>query len=820
MTEPLRILLIEDEDQDAKLLVLHLQKQGVSFRYHRVAGAEALTEALHRPDRDWNLILSDYSLPDLDIRNRLHWIMGKLPSAPVILVSGTIGEEAAVDLLKAGVEDFVSKDNLVRLVPAIDRAMQAKAARAAQLRAESALALRNRALAAASNGVVIAQADGDMPVVYVNAASERITGYPAGEVMGRNFRLLLAEDRDQPGLQELRAALNSRSQCQVELRNYRKDGSLFWNRLSIAPVTDHHGRVTHFIGIQEDITRQKADEERLRQSAAVFANTSEGMTVTDLAGNILEVNQAFSDITGYRRDEVLGQNPRLLQSGRHGPEFYQAMWTTLREAGHWRGEVWNRRKNGEVYPEWLTLSTVYDEAGEPCNYIGVFADISSIKRSEEQLEYLAHHDPLTGLPNRLLFHARLEHAMEQTRRDATTLAVLFLDLDRFKSVNDLSGQAVGDRLLKEVAERLRGCVRLDDTIARIGGDEFVILLEHVGEPENAGAVARKILQGFGEPFQIEDRTQYLSASIGISIYPGDGEDVASLMRNADTAMYQVKEGDRQGYLYYTEEFTALATERAALENELHRALTLNQLQVYYQPQVDQRSGTLTGAEALLRWQHPERGLISPAVFIPIAEESGLIGEIGSWVLATACAQAQTWLDLGLDFGRVSVNVAGPQIRHGDLVEVTRAALRESGLSPEHLELEVTEGFVMRRAEKAVEHMLGLRRLGVSLAIDDFGTGYSSLSYLKRLPIDRLKIDRSFVRDIPHDGDDAAIARAIIALAYSLGLEVIAEGVETSAQRHFLTEEGCYLAQGYLYARPLPADDFLNWARQLDSASSH
>ena len=811
MNEAFRILVIEDDDQDYRLLIRHLESRELRFTADRAANGAALHDLLDAGRDDWTLILADYSVPDIDIRTKLHWLLGRLPNTPIILVSGTIGEERAVDLLREGIDDFVNKGNLARLVPAMERAVAAVAVRRARKAAEAELELRNRALDAASNGVVITSADGDMPMVYVNPAFVRITGYPAEELLGVNCRLLQGDDREQAALEAIRGGVARREACTAELRNYRKDGTLFWNRLSIAPVEDRHGRITHFVGVQEDITDSVNKEQRLRQSATVFDNAQEGMTVTELDGTIIEVNRAFSEITGYRRDEIIGSNPRILQSGRHDRGFYQAMWASLQESGRWSGEVWNRRKSGEVYPQLLTISVVRDECGRACNYVGVFADISKLKQSEEQLEYLAHHDPLTGLPNRLLFNARLHHAVEQARRNNYLLAVLFLDLDRFKNINDAHGHTAGDELLRQVGERLGRCVRTEDTIARIGGDEFIILLERLVTPEHASLVAEKIQRAFTAPFTIEGMDQYVTASIGIGSFPRDAQDSITLVRNADTALYRVKEHGRKGYRFYSPEYTAQAAERAALENDLYKAVEGGQLRLHYQPQVDLHSGAITGVEALVRWEHPVQGLMSPGLFIPIAEESGLILDIGGWVLETACRQARRWLDSGLDFGRMSVNIAGQQIRKGDLHLATRDVLRACGLPPGLLELEVTEGFIMKQAEQGITDLQRLRDLGVGLAIDDFGTGYSSLSYLKRLPVDRLKLDQSFVRDLPDDPEDAAIAAAVIALAGSLGLDIIAEGVETEEQRRFLLEEGCGRGQGYLFSRPLPPEALLEWA---------
>jgi len=430
-----------------------------------------------------------------------------------------------------------------------------------------------------------------------------------------------------------------------------------------------------------------------------------------------------------------------------------------------------------------------------------------LARRQQALEHLAHHDPLTRLPNRLLFTARLNHALKHAHRNHCMLAVLFLDLDRFKTINDSLGHVTGDHLLMEAGKRLRQCLRDDDTIARIGGDEFTLLLEGIQDPANAGAIADKILQAFGGPFIVGEHELYVTISIGISIYPRDGEDNEVLLRNADAAMYRAKDQDRNTYAFYSRDLTSQTLELVMLGNALRRALKRDELRLYYQPQVDLEDGKLLGAEALVRWQHPDMGLIPPDRFIPLAEDIGMIVEIGTWVLDSACRQAREWLDQGLVFGCMSVNLSGKQIRRGDLLKIVDQALTAAGLAPEHLDLEVLETFLMVEEDSTIELLENLRNRGVSISIDDFGTGYSSLRYLKRLPIDRLKIDRTFTRDIPEDCDDMIITQAIIALGRSLHLEVLAEGVETEAQRQFLLAEGCRQAQGYLFSHPLPAEEF-------------
>lgn len=805
MTEALQILVIEDDEQDFQLLVRHLARSQLSCHCTRVDTPAALAQALAKSDAHWNIVLSDYNLPGIDVRLTVSQLAKAHPETPIIIISGTIGEETIIDLLRAGVADFVSKDNLTRLVPAIHRAVDAAATRRAQQHAERELQLRDRALSAATNGVIITRADGDMPVVYLNPAFEAITGYRADEMLGRNCRVLQGDDREQPEIAKIYTALSQGEGCQAVVRNYRKNGSAFWNRMSIWPVKSSAGATTHFVGIQEDITEQRQADDRLRQAAAVFESSAEGMMITDLSANIIEVNRAFTEITGYERDEVIGRSSSILRSGQHPPQFYQSLWRSLQESGQWRGEMWNRRKNGEIYPEWLTLSTVYDDNGQPVFYTGVFSDITRVKQSAQKLEHLAHHDPLTDLPNRMLLNARLKHAIEHATRSGVSLALLFLDLDRFKNINDVYGHPFGDELLRQVASRLRDCVRLDDTVARLGGDEFVVLLEEVKEPHSAVLVAEKIQLALNQPFAIEQREQFVTASIGISVFPRDGGDAAELIRNADAAMYQVKDKGRFGFAFYTPELTLKATERVRLENDLHKALDFDQFLLHYQPQVDLRTGQLTGVEALVRWAHPDKGLLYPSAFISIAEESGMMPRIGRWILEAACRQASDWRNDGLAFGRIGVNIAASQLRRGDLVALTRDTLAATGLPAEMLELEVTEGFIMQQAAEAIPRLNELRELGIGIAIDDFGTGYSSLSYLKRLPVTRLKIDQSFVRDIPNDRDDAAITRAIIALAKSLSLDVIAEGVETPDQAAFLLAEGCQRGQGFHFSEAVSAD---------------
>ncbi len=585
----------------------------------------------------------------------------------------------------------------------------------------------------------------------------------------------------------------------------RSDGQIRLCELSARPLPI--AGVDCMLTIARDITERHLMQEKLQLAATVFENTAEGVLITDTDQRISAVNRAFSEITGYNEFEALGQTPRLLASGQHDSAFFAAMWHQLTAEGHWQGEIYNRRKSGELYPSWLTISAVRNCNRVITHFVAVFADISSLKHAQAKLDYQAHHDPLTGLPNRTLFENRLQAALTCPQASRRQGAVLFLDLDRFKHINDSLGHPVGDLLLKGIAQRLKEQVRDIDTVARLGGDEFIILLPGLHQPGDASLIANKLLACFSAPFQAGEHEFFTSASIGTSLYPQDGTDVASLIRNADAAMYRSKAKGRNRVESYTRDLTAQASERIALEHELRRAIERNELSLSYQPKFSLKTQSLVGAEALIRWKHPLLGEVPPEHFIGLAEENGMILQLGDWVLEQACRQMQDWKKNYLAFGPLSVNLAGAQLRQPSLVKRIEHLLKTHHLKAGDLQLEITENFIMSQAEEALAILHQLKQLGVQLAIDDFGTGYSSLSYLKRLPLDILKIDQSFIRGLPDDPHDVAIARAIIALGRSMQLTIIAEGVETQAQQRFLAAEGCEQIQGYIVSLPVSADDF-------------
>jgi diguanylate cyclase (GGDEF)-like protein/PAS domain S-box-containing protein len=561
-----------------------------------------------------------------------------------------------------------------------------------------------------------------------------------------------------------------------------------------------------------DITRVKQNAERLRLATATF-ESQECTMVTDARGIILQVNKALTVATGYTAEEILGRTPSLFQSGRHDAGFYRAMWATITRTGCWQGEIWDRRKNGEVYPKWLTISAVRDSDDVVTHYIGTHYDISALKKAEERIAHLAFFDQLTGLANRTLLLDRLDQDRAASSRNESRGAVLFIDLDNFKSINDTLGHDAGDQLLKQAAQRLKQCVRTGDTVARLGGDEFVVVLANLSTSKLDAAtsteiVAKKIIDTLGEDYRLDNVTVQGTASIGVTMFKGQSATIDDLMKQADLAMYKAKDDGRDAFRFFDPAMELAVKERTLLEQDLRRALEQHEFLLHYQPQVA-REGGVTGAEVLVRWQHPQRGMVSPDSFIPLAEDTGLILPLGSWVMETACAQLARWAARPETAHlMLAVNVSACQFRQDDFVQQVLAILERTGANPLQLKLELTESMLVENVEEIIGKMLELKASGVSFSLDDFGTGYSSLSYLSRLPLDQLKIDRSFVSNIEWSGNDAVICAATISLGHSLRLKVVAEGVETEAQRYFLnTVHHCDFIQGYLYSRPLPLEAF-------------
>ncbi|MCY7305656.1 MAG: EAL domain-containing protein [Rhodoferax sp.] len=663
------------------------------------------------------------------------------------------------------------------------------------------LRLRDSALGAISQGVLIADAPGN--TTYANRACEEMTGYSASEMAGRTAGMLQGPSTSLEARQALKAAIAAALPFHGELLNYRKDGTTFWNELSVTPVFDPQGNLTQSVGVMRDVTARRQADAQLLLASKMFEQSGEGFMVTDAQRKIVKVNQAFTTICGFSEQEALGQNLSMLASGRHEPEFFENLWRAIAVSGRWQGEIWSRRKDGSVYPQWLSMTGVVDSQGQTTHYIGAFSDITQRKADEDNIRRLAHFDPLTGLANRALLSDRASHALRMARRGNQPLALMFIDLDHFKNVNDSLGHDIGDHLLVALAVRFKSALRDEDTLSRTGGDEFVLLLPGT-DAAGAAHVAQKLVQLTQAPHQIERHELTITPSIGIALFPVDGGDFDTLAKCADAAMYRAKQGGRNCFRFYTAEIQAQSARALLLENALRRAIERGQMQLHYQPQTSLRRGNITGVEALLRWQHPELGWVSPAEFIPIAESSGLITSIGEWVLRTAMQQMKVWLDAGINPISVAVNLSTVQFRQQNLPELVSRILEDAGVPPECLELELTESVAADDPDGAVVVMNRLRAHGVRMSIDDFGTGYSSLSYLKRFKVYKLKIDQSFVRGLMDDPEDRAIVAAIINLASSLGLQTIAEGVETKEQVEYLRQAGCDEIQGYWLSRPLAA----------------
>ncbi|NEX21622.1 EAL domain-containing protein [Thiorhodococcus mannitoliphagus] len=681
------------------------------------------------------------------------------------------------------------------------------------------LELRKLSLVLEQSPASVMITDTQGSIEYVNPRFEEVTGYRADEVLGRKPSFLKSGDTSEEEYRDLWETLSAGREWRGHFHNRRKDGSIFWESASISPVRDEAGRVTHFVAVKEDVTARKRAEDQLRMNATVFETTADAIMVTDADNRIKTVNPAFTRMTGYAPEDVLCKDPRILSSGRHNARFYRRLWERLLGQGSWSGEIWARRRDGSVFPALTSVVATKDDCGRVMEFVAVFSDMTQRKSDEQQIRYQANHDALTGLPNRALLQDRLELAIAAAQRAQRALAVLFVDLDRFKSVNETFGHVNGDQLLQKVTRRLDACVRQADTLARFGGDAFVILLPEVGSGAEVATVADKIIARIGQPFHLADREVYVGASIGIALYPEDAETADAMLLHADMATTRAKEAGRNRYQFFTIGMQRSVRAKAELEHELRRAIDRQELVLHYQPVVDAATRRPVHYEALARWHHPTHGMVSPDRFIPLAEETGLIEPLGRWVLETACRQLSAWQRMGWSHLGLAVNVSARQLELGFTAADVESILAASDVAATSLVLEITEGLMLDGRAEFCTRLQELRDLGVRLAVDDFGTGYSSLGYLKRFPVDELKIDRSFVQGLPDSSDDVSLVEAIIGMARSLGLELVAEGVEDERQLAFLRQRGCGLLQGYLLGRPASGEAVSELlACSLDSSS--
>jgi diguanylate cyclase (GGDEF)-like protein/PAS domain S-box-containing protein len=646
----------------------------------------------------------------------------------------------------------------------------------------------------------------DGRIAYANNKTAELLGYDsAEELLGIPLAQLTAPE-DLPLLTE-----NHRRRLHGEVdtirytyRALRRDGQRVWADVQGSACV-YEGRPA-VMGVALDVSKQVAFEHQSRLANRVFESTSEGIVITDANCRIEAVNPAFSRITGYSPDEAVGKLSRMMTGQGAQEKINRDMLAHLATDEHWQGEMRDRRKNGEWYPAWLSISTVRDADRNITNYVGVFTDNTRRKQAESRLQFLATHDSLTGMLNRSGFMAQFTDEIVRARGDNRQLGVLFIDLDRFKTVNDTLGHLAGDQLLVAAAERMRQQLKDSDLAARLGGDEFTVLMNDQQSSGAAAKLAERLIASMAQPFVINGQEMFVTASVGVACYPADGIDAATLLKNADVAMYRAKQRGRNTFQFFTSDMNTLAFEQLLLENSLRRAIERSEFELHYQPQFATVTGQVAGIEALIRWRHPELGLVLPGTFISMAEQNGLIVPIGAWVLQEACRQAKAWHDAGWHFGHIAVNLSARQFASDDLLDTIRAALDKSGLTPSLLELEITESTIMQNPQEAVTLLGKIRDMGVALSVDDFGTGYSSLASLKQYPLDSLKIDRSFVKGVPSDADDVAITEAIIAIARKMGLHVVAEGVETSEQADFLRQAGCDVAQGFLFGRPASASE--------------
>lgn len=814
------VLVVDDQPLNLAILTEIIHGLGIQVRAAG-NGQTALRFARAEPHPD--LILLDVMMPGMDGHQVLAELR-KLPETrdiPVVFVTALNTPEEEETGLLEGAADYITKP----IKPAVLRARveaQLELRRARQRLANENVWLENEVERRLSElgqleqrlGLAL-EASGLSIWEYIRFSGELNDDLRWSPSLAANFGLrqapaslaawleLFADD-DRSRLAQALAAEESLRPGNYRMRH--ANGEWRWVEIRGYRLASSDDTI-RFTGILSDITDRINAEATQRLAAAVLSGIQDGVSITDRDANILVINGAFSRLTGYEAAEVIGKNPRILKSGVHTPAFYRDLWSTLMNGQNWQGEITNRRKDGSLISEWLSISPVHDTEDKLTNFVAIFSDLSERKEAATRIQYLATYDPLTNLPNRNLFADRLTQALMNMRRYKRQTAVILLDLDRFRTINDTLGPPVGDEVLVEVGRRLSLQVRDGDTVGRRGGNEFGFVMANVAHEHDAITLAQRMLEAISTPFEAHGTSFSLTASIGISVAPRDGDDADTLLKAADMALARAKEAGRNGFRFYSPSMDADASRRLSLEIALRDALARQELYVVYQPQASLETGHLVGMEALLRWQHPQFGVVSPAEFIPIAEETGLILAIGQWVLETACIQTRRWLDLGMSSLRVAVNLSTRQFRQSNLVQQVDNALKRSGLPAQNLELEITESAFIDDVQGAVAQALALKALGVKLSLDDFGTGYSSLAYLSRFPFDKLKIDQGFVRDITENPVNAAIATAAIVMGRSLNLSVLAEGVETEAQARFLRSRRCDAMQGYLYSRPLLPADF-------------
>jgi diguanylate cyclase (GGDEF)-like protein/PAS domain S-box-containing protein len=801
-----KILVVDDDLVMRKLVSCFLSDKG-----YETATCNNADEAFsYLRDNHVDLIVLDHLMsPGISGLQMLKQLRNKNNYVGVVMLTGAEEHEVIVEAMQAGAQDFILKTGgsefLLKLEQGVERALRVCLLEQKMREAHEALEHQAEFLQTVIDAVPtpIYYKDQNGRYVGCNNAMADFIQYDKSEIIGKS-----AEDLYENDLAQTVSALDEKlyqsgGHNLEELSFMRSDG--------LRHILLHKARFKEpggsfgLVGAVVDITDRKLYENELRLAQTVFDTTSEAIVVTDAKNRIQAVNPSFTHVTGYSEEEVIGRDPGFLSSGRQDKSFYYKMWVQLSQKGHWHGEIWNRRKNGDLYAEWLSISAVYSDDGEIRQYVAVFSDITKRIKAEELIRHQANYDALTNLPNRNLFLDRLSRSMMRAKRNQSQVALMFLDLDRFKSVNDTLGHNIGDLLLQEAAERVSNCVRETDTVSRLGGDEFTVIIPDLHQVNDIEKIANKILHQLSQPFLLSGHEIFVSGSVGITVFPDDGDELETLLRNADTAMYRAKEAGRNDFRFFTKEMNAEAHQQMVLEREIRKAIENEEFIVYYQPVIDVQQGRIVSCEALVRWQHPTRGIVAPDYFIAIAEETGLIDEIGRLVLKQVCQQVEEWQqDPVMKDVRVAVNLSPHQLRNRNLVGDIQAILRLCNICASSIAFEITETLVMQDPEGTAKLLDEIRALGIKIYLDDFGTGYSSLNYLKRFSFDVLKIDRSFIMDVDHDAGDAALVEAIIVMAHKLGIRVVAEGVETENQRAFVTQQACDLIQGFYYSKPVDA----------------
>ena len=803
----LTVLLVEDEKAQALYISTLLDQYG--HKVHIANCGEQAIEMFSQVQPD--LILMDETLTGMDGYQTTKIIRAEHKEwVPIIFLSVMSEKESCNAMLKAGGDDVLVKPVDPDLLLAKMNVMSRIHSMQEKLRHnEKEHLLFQTILDSAPLGIWMQGIDGKLQ--FVNHTFCNAVGISEQQFLSANhYADILPESITE-------SCIKSDQECYEQDEPHLSmewvpfaDGIKHLLEVTKVKLLDRNGGLIGLIGLAEDITERKKAEDRLRLTEKVFKHTSEGILITDVSRKIIEVNDAFCQISGYSREELLGKNPRILQSGHQNKTFYSDMWESIQITGHWAGEVWDRKRNGEMFAAWMTISALSNEKGEVTHYVGITSDITLLKQHEKQLEHIAHYDALTGIPNRTLLGERMKHAISQTVWEKNMAAICYLDLDEFKQINDTQGHATGDRVLVEIAQRIQNTIRGGDTVARLGGDEFVILLLGLEKGEECVSTLIRLLDAIANPIFVNEKSYSVSASIGVSIYPLDDEDPDTLLRHADQAMYVAKQSGKNRYHVYDPTFDRRARDQNEFQNSIRYGLEHNQFELYYQPKINLRTKELVGAEALIRWHHPERGLLSPAEFLRYIGNTELDIQIGEWVTAKALAQMSRWRNEGLDI-EVSINISGYHLESPRFAEHLHQQLKHYPDIPfGKLQIEVLETVALNEIAIVREVIESCRKFGVVFALDDFGTGYSSLSYLSSLPVDVLKIDQSFVRDMLDDKGDMAIVQGIIALAHAFERQTVAEGVETQDHYRVLLDLGCELGQGFGIARPMPASQLLNW----------